>query len=414
MSTTGRSTTALSPAGMRTAGTRCLAVVAPYFPPKIGGVEAYAATLARSVAARPDWRVVVITTRTDPGQPEVTDQAGMRVHRLPVACRISNSPLHPRWPGLVRRILDDEAVDVLSVHAPVPGLPDVAVLVAGARPVVLTYHCGTLAKGRPVVDAAIRGYERTVLPRLFARAAHVISASPSALPYRLGYPQVITPGVDTDRFVPGPPDGPDGPNGPGRPDAASVTPTVLYVGRLDRSSAWKGVDVLIGAVARLADDLPALRLRIVGPGDARPDLESLAARRGIADRVTFTGPLDGAALVREYQRCWLLALPSRSEAESFGMTLVEAMACGRPVVGSAIGGIPHVIDHDITGLLVPPGDEDALAQAIAAVVGDPARRGRLGTAGRTAAEQRFSWAARLAAYHRLFDAAVPATGDKDD
>nr|WP_272922724.1 glycosyltransferase [Streptomyces sp. SID2999] len=199
----------------------------------------------------------------------------------------------------------------------------------------------------------------------------------------------ITPGVDTDRFTPGAP-------------ASQRSRTVVYVGRMDRSSAWKGVDVLVRAFARLAADVPEARLRLVGDGDALPGLRALAAELGVAERLETPGALSGDALTDAVRTAAVLALPSLTEAESFGMALVEGMACATPVVGSAVGGIPHVIADSETGLLVPPGDPEALAVACTKLLTDGELADRLGAAGRRTAEERYAWPHLTDRYLELF------------
>jgi glycosyltransferase involved in cell wall biosynthesis len=372
---------------------RTVAVVTPYYPPKIGGVEQYTARIAAAVAAAPDLRAVVITTRLDGGlRTRVTTEDGVRVVRLGAWLKLSNTPLSPLWPLQLRRWLRRTGADVINAHAPVPGLGDLAVAVAGHRPAVLTYHAGSMRKGGPgsgATDRLIGLYERAVLPRVFARARRLVAVSPVSLAE--GHPHTvrITPGVDTDRFTPGEP--------------ASRRPrTVVYVGRMDRSSAWKGVDVLVRAFAGLAADVPGARLRLVGDGDALPGLRALAAELGVAEQLETPGALRGPALTEAVRTAAVLALPSLTEAESFGMALVEGMACATPVVGSDVGGIPHVVDDGETGFLVPPGDPDALAAACVKLLSDGELADRVGAAGRRAAEERYAWPALTDRYLELF------------
>jgi rhamnosyl/mannosyltransferase len=118
--------------------------------------------------------------------------------------------------------------------------------------------------------------------------------------------------------------------------------------------------------------------------------------------VEAVGELTGEALVTELRTAAVLALPSRTEAESFGMALVEAMACATPVVGSEVGGIPHVVTDGETGLLVPPGDPAALAAACRRLLEDTALADRLGAAGRRRAEERYAWDGLTERYAELF------------
>jgi rhamnosyl/mannosyltransferase len=198
-----------------------------------------------------------------------------------------------------------------------------------------------ITRATPPTDLVIGGYERQVLPRVFARAGALVAVSPVSLATAWPGALSISPGVDLDRFTPGPP-------------PSQRPPTVVYAGRMDRTSAWKGVDVLLHAFAALAPGMPGARLRLIGGGDAMAGHRALADRLGIADRLDLPGELTGDDLSDALRSAALLVLPSRTAAESFGMVLAEAMACGTPVIGSRIGGIPYLITHRATGLLVPP------------------------------------------------------------
>ena len=376
---------------------RTVAVVAPYYPPKIGGVENYAARIARSAAEDPELRPVVITSRLSGLRTRVDTEDGVTVIRLGTWLRLSNTPLSPLWPLQLRYWLRRTGAEVVNAHAPVPGMADLAVAVAGRRPTVLTYHAGSMLKGEPgsgAADRLIAAYERHLLPRVFARASILVAVSPVSLASGRPNAVEITPGVDTERFTPGGPPS-------GRPR------TVVYVGRMDRTSAWKGVDVLVRAFAELTRRLDPAggispRLRLVGGGDALADHLALAERLGVADRVEALGELTGDDLVEAVRTAAVLVLPSRTEAESFGMTLVEAMSCGTPVVGSAVGGIPQVVVDGENGLLVPPADPGALADAVRRLLTDGELADRLGAAGRRRAVERYAWPELMARYTRMF------------
>ena len=117
--------------------------------------------------------------------------------------------------------------------------------------------------------------------------------------------------------------------------------------------------------------MPDVRLEVVGDGDDVVPLQKRAAERGVADLIDWRGRIDHDALPSYYRRAGVTVLPSLTESESFGMALAEAMACGCPVVGSAVGGIPFVVRDGEDGRLVPPGDPVALADALAAMLTDP-------------------------------------------
>lgn len=329
------------------------AVVTPRFPPDPGGVEQYAAWVARTLRDR-GHDVTVITTG-----PRAEEQSydGIPVVRLGTWLTVSNTPVNPLWVLQLRRLL--RGMDVVNAHAPVPGLADLAAYTSPA-PVVLTYHSGSLVKGSRV-DPLLRGYERVVLPRVFARSRELVAVSPVSLAHATGRATLIPPGVDTDVFHPGTVQSRGGPR----------ECRVLYVGRIEQSSRWKGLHVLIDALPRLRERLPQVRLEVVGEGDDMVPLQKRAAELGVADIVCWAGRVDHHELPAHYRRAGVTVLPSLTESESFGMALAEAMACGCPVVGSAVGGIPFVVRDGVDGRLVPPGDAAALADALAGVLTDP-------------------------------------------
>jgi len=191
-------------------------------------------------------------------------------------------------------------------------------------------------------------------------------------------------GVDVRAFTPGPPSGRLRTD----LDLPAGAPLVGVVCRLD---AWKGVDVFLRAAAELQPAAPEARFVVVGgsvtgqEAHAR-ELERLTSELSLGDRVRFAGwrygPADMPDVIRELS---VLALPSR-EPEPFGLVLLEAMACGVPVVATDRGGPREIVVAGETGLLVPAGDAPALAEAVGRLLADPGRARQMGAAGRRRVE----------------------------
>jgi glycosyltransferase involved in cell wall biosynthesis len=156
-----------------------------------------------------------------------------------------------------------------------------------------------------------------------------------------------------------------------------------YVGRL---VPIKDVPCLLEGFRQVIDRVPAARLMIVGDGPRRADLEQLADTLALTPYVRFTGWQHDLAAV--YGAMDVGVLSSRNEGTP--VALIEAMAAGKPVVATAVGGVEDVIHHDVTGLVVPAGDPAALAAAMTRLAEDPAERDRLGRQGRVATTSRFS------------------------
>jgi len=194
------------------------------------------------------------------------------------------------------------------------------------------------------------------------------------------------------------------PEAPRRP-ALDGPPTVTYAGRL---TVEKGPDVLVRAFARARERVPGARLSIAGAGPAEPALRALIDRLGLGDAAVLHGHLVGATLEETLGRAWIHAVPSRWP-EPFGLTATEAMMRGTAVVASDIGGLAESVVHELTGLRVPAGDEDALASALVRVLSDRALAERFGDAGRERAHALFTMESCLQRFERLYDALRTST-----
>lgn len=353
------------PTGARLAD---LAVVAPFFPPHVGGVEQVAETLAMRAANR--RRVTVLTAASRGPSPREDDHpVGMSVHRLRswVLAKI------PIMPALPLRVLLLNPQTIVHVHVAQAFVPELAALAARVRhfPLVVHFHLDIEPSGP--MGTIFRLYKRIVLPRLLRSATRVIVLSDEQQRFvseQYGVPgtriTVIPNGVD-DRFR----------------EADSRTPhsgplRVLFVGRL---SPQKNVPRLIQAVDRVSS---AIDLKVVGEGESRREIEALVAELKLTN-VQLVGAAHGADLVEWYR--WADILVVSSDREGMPLVVLEAMAAGLPVVATDVSGLRETVAED--GLLVEP-DPAALAKAIDQLASDPTLRDQLAERSRRRAE-RYSW-----------------------
>ncbi|HYY10997.1 MAG TPA: glycosyltransferase family 4 protein [Kineosporiaceae bacterium] len=348
----------------------------------IGGMQTHTGELSRALDARGVAQRVVTAWR--PGAPRVTPfGARACVARVGVPVPVLRQCWAPPAAVLALRW----AADADLVHAHLG--EDLAVLpiaLAAARrhalPLVVTVHTSvahTLAVhgARSAVVKAVGGWwERRVEPAadavlaLTPRLAGVLTEQG----VDAGRVHVVPSGVRPQLF--------DGAR-PLPPEfaarlAAVPRPRIGYVGRLHPQ---KSVDVVVRALPLLDADA---HLVVAGEGPDRPKLERLVDELGLRSRVTFLGLVphdDVPALLREVD---VAVLPSRYE--ELGTAIVEAMACGVPVVASRTGGIPDVVRDGVNGLLAEPGDVPATAAALRRVLADPHLRRRLGECGRRSAQ----------------------------
>jgi phosphatidylinositol alpha-1,6-mannosyltransferase len=175
--------------------------------------------------------------------------------------------------------------------------------------------------------------------------------------------------------------------GPALPANFPAGRIILTVGRWLADERYKGMDTLITALPRLLMEWPDVQLVAVGEGDDQEWLEQIADGRGVLRHVHFLSGLTYPEIAACYQACEIFALPSRGEG--FGLVYLEAMACGKPVIGGAHGGAPEVIDDGKTGYLVQHGDAGQLATSLDALLADPALGREMGARGRERVEREF-------------------------
>jgi glycosyltransferase involved in cell wall biosynthesis len=164
---------------------------------------------------------------------------------------------------------------------------------------------------------------------------------------------------------------------PNPDEMAPFHPEILVVGNLLPS---KGHELVLRALASLKLSFPQLRCRIIGEGPERAGFEALARRLGIAEQVQFVGRQSRSEVAEAMRRCSVFALPSRNEG--LGCVYLEAMSCGKPVVGCRGQGIEELIDHGKNGWLIPVDGLEELVQGLSVLLGSPELRAGIGAAAR--------------------------------
>jgi len=166
---------------------------------------------------------------------------------------------------------------------------------------------------------------------------------------------------------------------------------ILFVGGLDRQHYFKGVDNLLTAFSLLSDKYPQTKLMIVGQGDLEEHYHETARDLKINDRVIFKHNVDNQELVSCYQQADVLALPSINQSEAFGIVLLEAMACGKPVIASNLPGVRGVFKNGEQGLLIKPNDIDDLKEKLSRIISNDKLAQRLGQSARELVEKNYTW-----------------------
>ncbi len=352
-----------------------IAQVTATFPPYMAGTGNVAYNQARILHER--GHKITVFTAAPSGSDVKPGAFPFAVEYLPTVFRLGNAPLTP---ALLYKL---RGFDVIHLHYPYIFGAELT-LAASKRfhiPYVLTYHNQLLQPGswKQILFSL---YNHLMEPVILRQSAAVMAVSLDhfqSLHRRNHNEQTVEVpnGVDTALFR------------PLDKEACRMhlewpldRPIVLFVGALDSAHQFKNVPVLLDAVKQAAK-VSNVYTAIIGTGNLQP----LYSAHATSD-VNFMGHVDD--LLEPYNAADVTVLPS-STPESFGLVLVESMACGTPVIASDLPGVRTVVDEGHTGLLVPPGDTQALAQALTRLLSEPALIKQYGRNSRQHVENKYQW-----------------------
>lgn len=357
-----------------------IGIVSPYSLTIPGGVQAQVLGLARELRRRGHRAQVLGPCDGPPPESFVTPLG----NSLPTAANGSIAPIAPDPPAALRtlRALNDEAFDVIHLHEPLSPGPTLTTLLVHRAPTVGTFHAaGTSASYRLLTGPLSR-----LINRLDAKVVVSKDALLLVQDHLGGDYDVLFNGVEYEQIRAAPPFA-----------RSSGRPSVFFCGRHEER---KGLRVLIDAMDHIDADI---ELVIASEG---PDTAALRDRASGDDRVVWLGRISDDEKFARLRGSEVFCAPSLG-GESFGVVLIEAMAAGATVVASALDGYRNVATHDVDALLVPPGEPEALADAITMAVSDDALSTRLRAAGDARAE-RFSMRALADAYVQIYERLVSA------
>jgi glycogen(starch) synthase len=357
------------------------------FWPHLSGVEVLATCWLTALRER-GHDVRVVTLQDSPHLPADDVYHGIPVHRVPVRQALASgnldelSRLRAQVADLKRRFQPDL---VHVYHAGPEILLHQETLAAHPVPVLVTLHQsypdrivrpetlhGNLLRSATWVTAcsrAVLAHAQAQLPEIRPRS--------SVIPNSLPMPALPVASLPFD------------------------PPRLLCLGRV---VAEKGFDLALGALARLAQRYPQLRLVVAGDGAARAELTRRAAELAISDRVDFIGWVPPGEVPALLNACTIVLVPSRHEP--FGLVALQAAQMARPVVATAVGGLPEVVADQDTGLLIEPNNAAALAGAVGVLLENPDAAAAMGRAARSRAQDRFAWTRYVDAYDRLISRLV--------
>lgn len=337
-----------------------------------GGVERYVHDLATELTLRGHHVTVIAASpkRSIPGGPYA-------ITSLTPLFRIANTEITP---SLFPTLLFSRC-DLIHTHIPTPWTADLSMLAAWLKrkPLVVTYHNDITASGLYSAIATI--YNWVFLPLVLKKAkAIIVTRIHYQSPFLNSYSHKlihVPPGVNAESF---------------RPVKHPKLGDLFFLSVLDEYHRYKGIDILFSAIRELRDRFPGLQAIIGGMGVLRDHYEKKANEMGIGENVSFAGYIPDEDLIRYYCGTSVFVLPSTDPTrEGFGLVLLEAMACGRPVIATDIAGMADDIRESGSGIIIPRNDPEALARAITFFMEHPDGREAMGKAARNLIEQRYDW-----------------------
>ncbi len=345
-----------------------------YYYPYMGGIETHLDVLSRGLNRDVDLHAVVFNTGTQTVRENVD---GVKVTRCGEFARLASNSISMAMIGELSR----QCFDILHFHAPNPAAAAayLAARKACSHRLIITHHSDIVRQTR--LKPLVRPLMRLVMERadaIIATSPQYLESSVELRPY-IKKCVVIPYGVDLERLRTATDE-----LGTAAALRGSISgPIILAVGRL---IYYKGFDVAIRAMEQVQGTL-----LVVGDGPLRQQLEALAHRLGVAERVRFVGAVHNHALLPYYQASDIFLLPSVARSEAFGIVQLEAMACGLPVINTQLdSGVPYVSRHMETGLTVPAGDARALGAAIRRLLEREDDRKHFSANARLRVEQEFS------------------------
>lgn len=384
-------------------------LISEVFPPQVGGSGHWFWEVYR----RFPQDDAVVTAGCSGGWQTFDAGHTMRVHRLPLALRQwgvsspSTSWRYLRLAGRLRRIASQESCDVVHAGRILPeGWLAWLLKLTIRRPYLCYVHGEELSYGFDSRQLA------WMMRRVLAEANCVVANSHNTA--RLlqkdwkvpdGKVCVLHPGVDTHRFVPE-----RRRNDLRKSLGWGERPVILTVGRLQLR---KGHDTLIRALPQITQTVPDVLYVIAGEGTARQNLEDLVRELRVESHVQFLGEINDCQLLECYQQCDVFALPNRAiggDIEGFGIVLLEAQACGKPVVAGDSGGTRETMISGETGLIVDCTHPGSLAETLESLLTDVGRCRRMGQAGRNWVVDRFDWNVLATQAKVLFEQRFSANG----
>jgi glycosyltransferase involved in cell wall biosynthesis len=322
------------------------------FYPYTGGVENYVYNLSKELV-KLGYDISVICAN----EPDIKTERvnGVRVKRLYYPFKIANTNITPKLPHEVWK----EEFDIIHTHLPTPWSADWSAIMSKIKhkPLVLTYHNDIVGFG--AVNLVANLYRKTMLKLVLRAADAIIITNKKQMRYSHSLKKyvkkifIVPPGVDTKKFRP--------------LRIEKDENSIFFLGVLDKYHKYKGLDYLLTAITLVKKEIKNVKLTVGGAGELLGYYREMVNSLDLGKNVEFVGYVPENRLAEYYNKNELFVLPSTSsQQEGFGMVLLEAMACGLPVVTTNLVGLGNEIERENAGIVTMPKNAELLSNAVIA------------------------------------------------
>jgi glycosyltransferase involved in cell wall biosynthesis len=337
--------------------------VSPNFFPFIGGAENHILRICLELKKSGHEVAVFTSTR------EAKDFNGIKVYSSGFLFKYSNTPIN-FWGSSLQKAVEKEKPEIIAASFSTPFMADTAARTAKKNSIpFFLFYFNDYAKQNFSEKLFLSFYFSFVLQKTFGLSKKIIVLSDyyknkSKLLFPLLDKTVsVSPFVNLNEF---------------NCNKKEFSKKILFVGSLSKGQKYKGLDYLIKAVCLLEKEIPEIELIVIGEGNNRKYFEQLAEKVLDKAKVFFEGNVSQKRLLEFYCKSGVIVLPSINDSEGFGLVLLEAMACSKPVIGSNTGGIPALVENDFNGFLVEPKNEKQLKEKIKLLLTDQKKAEEMG------------------------------------
>ncbi len=340
---------------------RKLMMVAPYFPPHLEGMGVFAKNIGKNLKEMYDWEVVVVTSNHEqPHEYKEEKMDGMKIYRLPRWFKLSNTPINPLWYFQIKKIIKKENPIIIYGHTPVPFMADMALLAKGDKPMIVSYHVGSLYKERNFIFNLIIFFYKNIFERISLNKADVVlpvsSYVKNFLPKEVKSKTIVLSNSINKKDIV-------------KKEWKNKANKLVFIGSLNKTHSWKGLDEIIFAIGKYNKKFEEkIRLDIVGDGDYLDHYKELVKEEKIWDKVKFLGIKYGREKNNIIRESSIVITYPRTSNDAFPTVILEAWANGTILMTSNIGPAPFIVKNNINGIIVKGNSTNDLVEQIKKII----------------------------------------------